>query len=201
MQSAFGVEHGYVSKASPNPPYNPSEKRQIRSGGIATGAVTGLFGGGVATSGIRVGGYMAHAKAGKMYQQNRQAQNKAANVSDAFKGNPHYQKWSKVQNLADRASSPGEKAAAQGMADKISAAHGPFTPPKVKPLGAGYRTMRRVARLQDARIAAPLGFGLATAGGVALGVHAAHKEVAQNRARKAARAARQQAKQAQAQAA
>lgn len=194
MHSAFGVEHGYVSKAGPNPPYTPAENQRVRRQAIATGAVTGAFGGGLATTGIRTGGFVAHAQAGKMYQRNRQAQNSAAHVSDAFKGNPHYQKWSKVQNLADRATSPGEKAAAQGMADKISAAHGPFTLPKVKPLGAGYRAMRGAARLQDARIAAPLGFGLATAAGAAEGIHIAHKDIAQARARKAARAARQQAK-------
>lgn len=158
MSNAFGVEHE-ISKLT-----KPQETHNRRVNTAAGGAVGAVYLGGPAAVGAQYGGYAAGIKATKMHR----AANNGPTPDKKYAGNPHYSKYRKAQNLADRASTPGEKTAAQGMADKLSAKHGPFVTPKAKKLGTGYKVLRRVQRLSNPKVAVPVGFGVA--GGIGAGV-------------------------------
>lgn len=156
MQSAFGIDHGAVSKVD----YTAKEKKRIH-GATAVGAGVGAayLGGGMSAA-TSIGSYRARKKADSMKVT------PMANPKD--KANPAYGKYEKTRNLADRGSTEGERSAARGMADKLQAKHG-FTTPKPPKLGAGYKTLRAVqhAGARPNRAMA-VGFGTAAAiGGLA----------------------------------
>jgi hypothetical protein len=136
-------------------------KRRKRANAAAGGLAGAYFLGAPAAVGAQQAGIRATRRA-------------AANETKLRDAAPTWRKYEKVKNLADRAGTEGEGAAARGMADKLKAkAEGEQKAARrsIK----GYRTTKVVAHLAKPKAALVTGFGATAAAGASLGAAATQK--------------------------
>lgn len=146
--SAPGVASDAVAKAT-----RYQERR--RENATLGAAVSAYAGGGAASYGaMRVG---------------RRAQVRAkANEVKLQNAAPSTRKYAKAQNLADRGATPGERAAARGMADKLKAKAESERKAARRSI-KGYRTTKALTRLSNPKTALAVGFGGTAAAGGTVG--------------------------------
>lgn len=133
----------------------PSYERRRRAN-TAAGAVVGAYAAGLPAS---VGAQKVGVNAALRAQANE------VKLKDAA---PSYRKYEKVKNLADRGSTPGERSAAQGMADKLKAKAQAEEKAARKSI-KGYRSAKALRVLANPKAALAAGFGGTAAAGAAIG--------------------------------